>query len=84
MSATQSEPAASEIESATDAAIATCDDDARAAVAALIVANGFLEVEVERLRQATSFGYVKGRLLDHSDAKASGPFRRAIKGVGDG
>ena len=75
MSALPVPPSApTELEAATDAAIATCDGDPRAAVAALIIANGFLEAEVERLRQATSFGYVRGKLarLEHADTMASG------------
>jgi hypothetical protein len=39
------------------------DGDAREAVKALIVANHFLETELEKLRAATSTGYARGKLL---------------------
>jgi hypothetical protein len=37
--------------------------DAREAVKALIVANHFLETELEKLRAAVSPGYARGKLL---------------------
>jgi hypothetical protein len=46
-----------------DEAIAACDGDAREAVKALIVANAFLEDELEKLRTAASPGYARGNLL---------------------
>jgi hypothetical protein len=45
------------LEEATDDAIAVCGGDARDAVKALIVANGYLETEVRELRAAVSIGY---------------------------
>lgn len=55
-----------ELETATDQAIAACGGDARAAVMALIVANEFLEAEVCELMQAVSHAYVRGRLKPYS------------------
>jgi stage V sporulation protein SpoVS len=52
---------AGQLEEATDQAIAACGGDARDAVKALIVANGFLEAEVRELRAAVSNGYARGK-----------------------
>jgi hypothetical protein len=49
------------LEDATDQAIAACGGDARDAVKALIVANGYLEAEVRELRAAVSIGYSRGK-----------------------
>ena len=51
-----------QLEAAADQAIATCGGDAREAVKALIVANHFLETELEKLRAAVSTGYARGKL----------------------
>jgi hypothetical protein len=48
------------LEAATDEAIAACGGDARDAVKALIVANEFLEAQVEELRADVSKGYARG------------------------
>jgi hypothetical protein len=48
------------LEAAVDAAIKTCSGDARAAVRALIVANNYLEAEVNRLTEAVSSGFTRG------------------------
>jgi hypothetical protein len=56
---------ADQLEAATDQAIASCGGDAREAVKTLIVANHFLETELEKLRAATSTGYTRGKLLPH-------------------
>lgn len=53
----QPEPDPDRLESATDQAIAACGGDARDA---LIVANDFLEAQVEQLRAAVSTGYARG------------------------
>ena len=52
-----------QLEAAADHAIAACAGDAREAVKTLIVANHFLEAELEKLRAATSTGYGRGKLL---------------------
>jgi hypothetical protein len=49
-----------ELDADVDAVMAACDP--RAAVRALLVAMSYLEAEVERLAQAVSRGYVRGRL----------------------
>jgi stage V sporulation protein SpoVS len=45
------------LETATDQAIAACGGDAREAVKALLIANGFLENELET---QVSHGYIRG------------------------
>jgi len=42
-------------------AIAACGGDARATVGALIIANSFLEFEIEELRKAVSHAFVRSR-----------------------
>jgi hypothetical protein len=54
---------ADQLEAATDQAIAACNGGAREAVKALIIADHFLEGELERLRAAVSAGYARGKLL---------------------
>lgn len=62
--ATMGEPASKqdrdELEAATNEMIALCAGDARAAVRALLVANGFLEDELAMAVPAVSYGYSKG------------------------
>jgi hypothetical protein len=41
-----------------------CGGDAREAVKALIVANQFLETDLEKLRAAVSTGYARGKLFE--------------------
>jgi hypothetical protein len=55
-----------ELEAAVDDAIAACDGDLRAAIRALIVANNFLECEVEELMKAVSHAYPRGRFHAYS------------------
>jgi hypothetical protein len=45
-------------------AIAVCDNDPRAAVRALIVANAYLEEELARLNALISRGYARGRVAN--------------------
>jgi len=52
-----------QLQAAADQAIAACGGDAREAVKALIVANHFLETELEKLRASVSTGCARGRLL---------------------
>jgi hypothetical protein len=56
----------SELEIATDQAIAACDGDLRATIRALIVANNFLESEVGELMKAVSHAYARGRFHAYS------------------
>ena len=53
---------ADQLEASADQAIAACDGDAREAVKALIVANHFLETDLEKLKAAISTGYARGKL----------------------
>jgi hypothetical protein len=50
------------LEAEVDAAVATCGGDARAARRATLVANAYLEAEVERLTEAISTGFTPGRI----------------------
>ena len=54
---------ADQLEAAADHVISTCGGDAREAIKALIVANQFLETELEKLRAAASTGYARGKLV---------------------
>lgn len=51
-----------DLESAADEAIAACDGDARATVAALLAENAALADQVSRLSVRVSSGYARGRL----------------------
>ena len=58
-----------DLDVAADQAIAACGGDAREAVKALIVANGFLEAQVEELRASVSAGYLRGQFEVPRDRK---------------
>jgi hypothetical protein len=68
-------PQPEELDSAADQAIATCGGDMREAVKALIIANGFLEAKVEKLKADVSSvfarGYRHGRWNTYSGYNAS-------------
>jgi hypothetical protein len=51
--------------------------DAREAIKALIVANAFLETELEKLRAAVSAGYARGQLLPRDRRDGMTKARRA-------
>ena len=51
------------LDPAIDEVITACGNDPRAALKALLVANDFLETELERVRLATSAGFSRGQLL---------------------
>ena len=55
---------ADQLEAAADQATAACGGDAREAVKALIVANHFLETDLEKLRATVSMGYARGKLFE--------------------
>jgi hypothetical protein len=55
---------ADQLEAAADRAIVACGGDAREAVKALIVANHFLEADLEKLKAAVSTGYARGKLSE--------------------
>ena len=54
------------LEAAVDQAIAACDGDMRSTIRALIVANDYLETEVNELMKAVSHAYVRGRFQTYS------------------
>jgi hypothetical protein len=60
----QSDP--DQLEAAADQTIAACGGDAREAVKALIVANHYLETDLEKLKAAVSKGYARGRLFEEN------------------
>jgi hypothetical protein len=50
------------VEADVDEAIATCGGDVRAALRATLIANAYLEAEIERLTEAISTGFARGRI----------------------
>ena len=50
------------LEAEVDEAIATCGGDVRAALRATLIANAYLEAEIERLTKAISTGFTRGRM----------------------
>ena len=49
------------LEAEVDEAIATCGGDVRAALPATLIANTYLETEIERLTEAISTGFARGQ-----------------------
>ena len=58
----EAEGFASDLEGEVDEAIRICGGDVRAALRATLVANAYLETEVERLTEAISTGFARGRI----------------------
>jgi hypothetical protein len=58
----QAAAAPTDLDAAADEAIAACGGDARETVKALIVANDYLEAQLDELRRKVSTGYARGRL----------------------
>ncbi|OKO69342.1 hypothetical protein AC629_41295 [Bradyrhizobium sp. NAS80.1] len=54
-------PQTVDLDEAADQAIAACGGDAREAVRALLVANDFIEAQLDELRASVSKGYSRGR-----------------------
>jgi len=65
-SAPNPQSAADQLEAVADQAIAACGGDARQAVKALIVANHYLETDLEKLKAAASMGFAQGRLIEEA------------------
>ena len=63
-SSSQSPPpnVADELERDVDQAIALCGGDMRAALRAMLLANAFLEAEIERLTCSVSIGFTRGKM----------------------
>jgi hypothetical protein len=55
-----------ELEAAIDEAIIACGGDLRATIGSLIVANNYLESEVEELMKAVSRAFGRGRFETYS------------------
>jgi hypothetical protein len=53
---------AAPLEAEVDDAIATCGGDVRAALRATLIANAYLAPEIERLTEAVSSGFARGRM----------------------
>ncbi len=58
----EGESSAADLEAEVDEAIRICGGDIRAALRATLVANAHLETEVERLTEAISTGFARGRM----------------------
>jgi hypothetical protein len=50
------------LEAEVEEAIATCGGDVRAALRATLTTNTYLEAEIERLTEAISTGFARGRM----------------------
>ena len=50
------------LEAEIDEAIASCGGDVRGALRATMIANAYLEAEIERLTEAISAGFLRGRM----------------------
>jgi hypothetical protein len=58
-----------DLDLAADRAIAACGGDAREADKALLVANDFIEAQLDELRSSVSAGYARGRFDRSRDRK---------------
>ncbi len=58
----EQQPPTNDIETDFDLAIVACGGDARAALRATLVANAYLDAEVDRLTALVSAGLVRGKL----------------------
>jgi hypothetical protein len=58
----EDEIAAALLEAEVDKAIAACGGDAHDALRATLIANAYLEAEIERLTEAISTGFARGRM----------------------
>ena len=56
------EGSAPDLEAEVDEAIRMCGGDVRAALRATLVANAYLDAEVERLTEAVSTGFARDRM----------------------
>ena len=67
-----------DIDLAVDAAIALCDGNVRAALAAALVYNEFLERKLHEFRGMVSAGYTRGRVSQPRKAREKLDDRREI------
>ena len=85
-SSSQSPPpnVADELERDVDQAIALCGGDMRAALRAILLANAFLEAEIERLTCSVSIGFTRGKMSPFRRASETLDEWRETFGPGDG
>jgi hypothetical protein len=69
---------AATLDESVDEAIGICDGDAPAVVQALLVANAYLESEVERMRELGSRFYALGRVALNKESAVPGATGRTI------
>jgi hypothetical protein len=67
----QLDPAA-QLEGEIEEAIALCGGDARAALRATLIANSYLQCEVDRLAEAVSTGFARGRIRRRPSSTSAG------------
>ena len=60
-----------QLEAEIEEAIALCGGDARAALRATMIANAYLQGEVDRLTAAVSAGFARGRVRRRSGSTAA-------------
>ena len=60
------------LELAADQAIASCGGDMRSAIRALILANDYLEYEIEQILASVSKGYIRGHLRKPREESSEG------------
>ena len=60
------------LDQATEQAIAACKGDMRSAIRALILANDYLEYEIEEILASVSKGFLRGRLRRPREASDEG------------
>jgi len=75
LTAPQLDPAAA-LEAEVDEAIALCGGDVRAALRTTLIANAFLQAEVDLLAGAVSPGFARGRIRRRR--KADGQDKKAV------
>ena len=61
------------LEAEIDEAISLCGGDVRAALRATLIANAYLEAEIERLTEAVSSGFARGRIRRPAKPRSSEP-----------
>jgi len=62
-----------QLEAEIDEAISLCGGDVRAALRATLIANAYVEAEIERLTKAVSSGFSRGRIRRPAKPRSSEP-----------
>ncbi len=73
-------PQSQDIDADVEMAIMICNGDLRAALRVTLVANAFLDAELERVMRMVSTGYGRGRVPRATACKAGGSKRRGTAG----